>query len=143
MVDIWRNRIEMFDAVRSGRLKSSVAGGLSRLNNLDAEFRFRFVEYGIHVENGVGNGYQKGNNGRLTFLDQGKRNGVNLRNLYGYNKRRRAGSAHNAYISSGEPRKRRPWFSPSWWYSRKVLANHMVKTIGDEFSGMFDNISEG
>ena len=144
MIDIWRNRINMYHAVRTGQLRSSVGGGLQHIQNINAEFRFHFVNYGMHVENGVGNGYAKGNNGDLIFLDEGIKDGtgINKRELYGYNKGRRAGSAKNAYSTMGMARERRPWFTPSWWYSRKVIGRQMVDLIGESYVGMFDNLDK-
>ena len=127
MVTIWKNRIKMFGAVDTGRLLNSVSGGLQSIGGLQASFRFHFVNYGIHVENGVGNGYKRGNNGDLLFLDEGKKDGtgINKRKMLGYNY---------------EPRVRRPWFTPSWWYSRRVIAEDMVDLIGDAYIGLFANI---
>ena len=107
MVDIWKKRLDMYKAVDTGNLKNSVMGGLESIGGLQASFRFHFVNYGIHVENGVGNGYRHDNGGDLGWTPT---------------------------------RVERPWFSPSWWYSRKVIAEKMVEIIGDTYFGMFSNI---
>ena len=55
-----------------------------------------------------------------------------------------------AYISStpvyrhdhhkGKARSRRPWFNVSWFISVQVLKEKLGELIGEEFSGLFDNL---
>lgn len=120
MVRIWTDRIETMDIHRTGTLQNSVnAQGF----NVDAEgfsmqAAYRFVEYGIYVDAGTGNGYSKGNGGDLKILDPVER----------------------AKRGLGEPRKKRPWFSVSWEISKKVLNRRLTQGIGREFAGLFDNL---
>ena len=108
------------DIHRTGTLQNSVnAQGF----NVDAEgfsmqAAYRFVEYGIYVDAGTGNGYSRGNGGDLKFLDPVER----------------------AKRGLGEPRKKRPWFSVSWEISKKVLNRRLTHDVGREFAGLFDNL---
>lgn len=121
MVKIWTDRIQTMDIHRTGTLQHSVhAQGLS----VDAEgfsmhAAYRFVEYGIYVDAGTGNGYSRGNGGDLKILDPVVR----------------------AQRGLGEPRKRRPWFSVSWEISKKVLNRQLTNEVGKAFAGVFDNLS--
>ena len=122
MVKIWTDRIQTMDIHRTGTLQSSVhAQGLS----VDAEgfsmhAAYRFVEYGIYVDAGTGNGYSRGNGGDLKILDPVVR----------------------AQRGLGEPRKKRPWFSVSWEISKKVLSRRLTYDIGNEFTGIFDSLKD-
>lgn len=73
---------------------------------------------GIYVDLGVGNGYRRGNGGNLPFLDPVYR--------------------HEHH--KGMPRARRPWFNVSWFISTQVLKEKLGELIGEEFSGLFDNL---
>lgn len=41
----------------------------------------------------------------------------------------------------GKPRSRRPWFNVSWFISTQVLKEKLGELIGEEFSGLFDNLT--
>ena len=122
MVKIWTDRIQTMDIHRTGTLQSSVhAQGLS----VDAEgfsmhAAYRFVEYGIYVDAGTGNGYSRGNGGDIKILDPVVR-------------------AQRGLV---EPRNTRPWFSVSWEISKKVLSRRLTYDIGNEFSGIFDSLKD-
>lgn len=40
-----------------------------------------------------------------------------------------------------KPRSRRPWFNVSWFISVQVLKEKLGELIGEEFSGLFDNLT--
>lgn len=40
-----------------------------------------------------------------------------------------------------KPRSRRPWFNVSWIISTQVLKEKLGELIGEEFSGLFDNLT--
>jgi len=118
MVTIWRDRIALLDFLPShtGKLLSSVQKKNIKISESDFEFVFQFVEYGIYVDNGTGNGYRKGNPGDLEILDKSYR--------YEHGMKRQ--------------RNRRPWFSISWDISTCVIKDAMAYLLGEKFSGLFD-----
>ena len=68
MVEIWRDKIDLLDAIDTGRLRASVAKERFRVDDSGGEIGFRFIYYGVYVDAGVGNGYKRGNGGDLQFL---------------------------------------------------------------------------
>ena len=142
MRKIWADRVARMRAWDTGELHSSVTRYNTHplFRDSSIEFAFRFIQYGIYVDAGVGNGYYKGNDGKLEFLDEGKESGINKRELLGYNKRRKAG--HNGKLTSGKPRQKKKWFSPSWYISQRVLADKMLTFMGDHFEALFDNLAD-
>ena len=118
MVTIWRDRITLLDFLPShtGKLLSSVQKKNIKIGESDFEFVFQFVEYGIYVDNGTGNGYKRGNPGDLEILDKSYR--------YEHGMKRQ--------------RNRRPWFSISWDISTRVIKDAMAYMLGEKFSGLFD-----
>ena len=81
---------------------------------------FRYLEYGIYVDLGVGNGYRRDNGGDLPFLD----------------------TAYRLEHHFGKPRQRRPWFNKSWYISVMVHKDKLAEVIGEEFAGLFDNLEQ-
>lgn len=122
MVKIWTDRIQTMDIHRTGTLQHSVhAQGLSvDPEGFSMHAAYRFVEYGIYVDAGTGNGYSRGNGGDLKILDPVVR----------------------AQRGLGEPRKKRLWFSVSWEISKKVLSRRLTYDIGNEFTGIFDSLKD-
>lgn len=118
MVRIWKDRIQLHGAIDTGALLQSVSGGGMSQSGLSLTAAFRFLSYGIYVDAGTGNGYERGNSGDLHFLDKAYRREHNM----------------------GKPCQRRPWFSRSWYISRRVMADRMHDIIGDAFVGLFDNL---
>lgn len=120
MVQIWSDRMDMLGVYRTGTLRSSLSEGTLHMEEDRAQMMFKYLQYGIYVDLGVGNGYYHGNGGDLPFLDT----------TYRYEHK------------LGEPRKRKPWFSNSWYLSVQVLKEKMAHLIGEDFAGMFDNLNE-
>lgn len=120
MVRIWKDRIGMLRAVNTRRLFDSVTVALPKIEGLSATFEFRFVMYGIYVDHGTGKGYKRGNGGHLDFLSRG------YRSLHGL----------------GRTRKTRPWFTPSMAISQRVIAQKYMESLGDAFSGVFDDLTD-
>lgn len=118
MVRIWADRIREFKAVDTGTLLASVSADAPTVDGFSAEASFRFLEYGMYVDAGTGNGYRRGNGGNLEFL----------------------GKAYRKAHKIGKARVRRPWFSRSWAISRRVLANKLADIMGDRFVAAFDNL---
>lgn len=120
MVQIWADRMDMLGVYDTGALRSSLTEGTLSMDDSSAQMMFKYLQYGIYVDLGVGNGYRHGNGGDLFFLDE----------IYRYEHK------------LGEPRKRKPWFNNSWYLSVQVLKEKMAHLIGEDFAGMFDNLNE-
>ena len=118
MVEIWQDRILLLGIRDTGALYRSVQASITQWHGIEGTLGFRFLEYGIYVDAGTGNGYRRGNGGDLEFL------GRDYRKKHGL----------------GKTRERRRWFSVSWAISTRVLANEMERQIGDEFVALFDNL---
>lgn len=74
MVDIWREKMMSFapPVYDTGALSRSIQGVVHPGPVTTIEHRF--LEYGIYVARGVGNGYYRGNPGDLKFLKDWKTN---------------------------------------------------------------------
>ena len=74
MIKMWRERMMQFapPVYRTGALASSVQGIVHPGPVTTIEHHF--LEYGIYVARGVGNGYSRGNGGDLKFLKDWKTN---------------------------------------------------------------------
>ena len=118
MVEIWQDRILLLGIRDTGALYRSVQASITQWQGIEGTLGFHFLEYGIYVDAGTGNGYRRGNGGDLEFL------GRDYRQKHGL----------------GKTRERRRWFSVSWAISTRVLANEMERQIGDEFVALFDNL---
>lgn len=139
MVQIWKDRMALAGALRTGALHRSVTGDAPAVHDFSATFRFRYLHYGVYVEGGVGPEFSRSRraaDGTLPLLDE------SYRVEHGLDRPRRRGPAWGGGKTSGRPRKARPWFGMSWSISRRVLAERTQQLVGDEFSGLFDNISE-
>ena len=121
MVEIWTDRLLMLGAVDTGRLYRSVQRGTTSLSQEESQLTFHFLEYGIYVDAGTGHGYKRGNGGDLHFLAKDYRKKHKL----------------------GKPREKRPWFTKSWNISLRVMANYMQRKLGEEYTGLFDNLVDG
>ena len=119
MTRIWTDRIGLMGAIRTGTLRGSVTGAGLSVTGFDMQATFRFVQYGLYVDAGTGNGYRRGNGGRLEILDR------EYRQRHGLKRQRKA----------------RPWFSRSWRISREVLKDRLAGLMGEAFTGLFDEIS--
>lgn len=118
MTKIWRDRIDLMGAIRTGALRRSVSGGGLVVAGYDIRATFHFLQYGIYVDAGTGNGYRHGNGGNLAILDR------EYRRAHGMKKQRT----------------RRPWFSRSWHISREVLKDKLAQLIGEDFVGAVSSI---
>ena len=118
MVEIWQDRLDLMAVHDTGALRRSVQPNNVHIDGLSLEVSFSFLQYGIYVERGTGNGYKRGNDGKLQFLEKKYRKEHGL----------------------GKVRERRPWFSKSWFISSEVMKEHLTKVLGDRFVGGFDNL---
>ena len=118
MVEIWRDRIDAMNILDTGALRGSVAGKGFAMDEAGGQMAFKFLQYGIYVDAGTGKGYKRGNGGDLEFLGKD------------YRKQHKLGKA----------RKKRPWFSTSWYVSTKVIRDVYARLVGDQFVGIMDNL---
>lgn len=107
MVEIWRDRIALLEAVDTGRLFDSVGLAVKDIQAESFYLSFKFAEYGIFVDSGTGRGYTRGNGGDLKILNKDYRKQKGL----------------------GQSRKARPWLSTSWAISQRVL----TQQIGEQY----------
>ena len=118
MVEIWRDRIDAMNILDTGALRGSVAGKGFAIDEMGGQMAFQFLQYGIFVDLGTGKGYKRGNGGELEFLGKDYRKQHNL----------------------GKARKKRPWFSTSWYVSTKVIRDVYARFVGDQFVGIMYNL---
>ena len=118
MVTIWRDRIDAMNILDTGALRGSVAGNGFAIDEMGGQMAFKFLQYGIYVDLGTGKGYKRGNGGDLEFLGKDYRKQHNL----------------------GKARKKRPWFSTSWYVSTKVIRDVYARLVGEKFVGIMDNL---
>lgn len=118
MIQIWQDRLDLMQVHQTGQLRKSVRATAMSVTQTEATLAFQFIQYGIYVDRGVGNGYRPGNGGDLKFL----------------------GKAYRKQHNLGKPREKKPWFSRPWYISVEVLKKHMAAILGDQFSAAFDNL---
>lgn len=120
MVEIWRDRLDLLGVHDTGALRRSIQKGQFSVDDARADMAFQFLEYGIYVDLGVGNGYRHDNGGDLEFL----------------------GAAYRQEHHLGKPRERKPWFNKSWYISVEILKSHLATILGDQFAGAFDTLTD-
>ena len=110
MIKMWRERMMQFapPVYRTGALASSVQGIVHPRPVTTIEHHF--LEYGIYVARGVGNGYRRGNGGDLKFLKDWKTN------------------PHH--------RQPRDWFSKKYLYSIHRLNEFEASFYGTTYNGL-------
>lgn len=110
MVDIWREKMMSFapPVYDTGALSRSIQGVVHPGPVTTIEHRF--LEYGIYVARGVGNGYYRGNPGDLKFLKDWKTN------------------PHH--------RQPRDWFAKKYMYSLHRLNEFEAAYYGTTYNGV-------
>lgn len=110
MVKMWRERMMQFapPVYDTGALSRSVQGVIHPGPVTSIEHRF--LEYGIYVARGVGNGYRHNNGGDLAFLKDWK--------------------------SSPHHRQKRDWFSKKYMYSLHRLNEFEAAYYGTTYNGL-------
>ena len=129
MLDIWEEKLLLLGVHSTGTLRNSVQGQVS-----GDHIVFRFAEYGIYVDTGVGYGY-KGHGGDIEFL------GEAYRIEHGLNIPKRVGPAWGGQMTSGKPRKAKPWFNQKYFASVMNLKEDLARIIGQEFVGIVQSVS--
>lgn len=118
MVKIWKDRIDLLGVIRTGALRASIGHTALGINHYDIHAEFQYLQYGLYVDRGVGNGYRPGE-GLAEYIDKDYRR------------------SHKHYKTH---RDRRPWFTISWYVSREVLKNKLSDIMGEEFIGAVSQI---
>lgn len=110
MVKMWRERMMQFapPVYDTGALSRSVQGVIHPGPVTSIEHRF--LEYGIYVARGVGNGYSHNNGGDLAFLKDRK--------------------------SNPHHRQKRDWFSKKYMYSLHRLNEFEAAYYGTTYNGL-------
>lgn len=110
MVKMWRERMIQFapPVYDTGALSRSVQGVIHPGPVTSIEHRF--LEYGIYVARGVGNGYRHNNGGDLAFLKDWK--------------------------SNPRHRQKRDWFSKKYMYSLHRLNEFEAAYYGTTYNGL-------
>lgn len=110
MVKMWQEKMLQFapPVYDTGALSRSVQGVVHPGQVTTIEHRF--LEYGIYVARGVGNGYSRGNGGDLKFLKDWKTN------------------PHH--------RQKRDWFSKKYMYSLHRLNEFEAAYYGQTYQGL-------
>lgn len=110
MVKMWRERMMQFapPVYDTGALSRSVQGVIHPGPVTSIEHRF--LEYGIYVARGVGNGYSHNNGGDLAFLKDWK--------------------------SNPHHRQKRDWFSKKYMYSLYRLNEFEAAYYGTTYNGL-------
>lgn len=110
MVKMWREKMLQFapPVYDTGALSRSVQG-MVHLGPVTT-IEHHFLEYGIYVARGVGNGYRHGNGGDLSFLKDWKTN------------------PHH--------RQKRDWFAKKYMYSLHRLNEFEQAFYGTTYNGM-------
>lgn len=110
MVKMWQEKMLQFapPVYDTGALSQSVQGVVHP--GAVTTIEHRFLEYGIYVARGVGNGYSRGNGGDLKFLKDWKTN------------------PHH--------RQKRDWFSKKYMYSLHRLNEFEAAYYGQTYQGL-------
>ncbi len=124
---IWREKTERMKIIRSGALHQSFTDTIKHASD-GTTISMKFLQYGIYQALGVGNGYIRGNYGNLEFLDRGYREEHHL------DRPRRAGKKTAPYMTSGQPRKARDWYSKKLYMSTMAMVEDLARIYGDNAS---------
>lgn len=123
---IWREKIERMGIVRSGALHESFSGKVLPSSSRQlTTITLKFMLYGIYQALGVGRGYARGNPGDLPFLDK------DYRKEHGLDKPRKVGPAWGGYMTSGNPRERRDWYSKKLYMSTRAMVEDLTRILGE------------
>lgn len=124
MVQIWEEKLLMLGVWGTGALVHSLTG------NVNGDLlTFKFMQYGVYVDTGVGYGYA-GHGGNIEFLDDAYRFEHNL------DVPRKVGPAWGGGYTSGKPRQKRPWFNKKFFASTMKMKADLANIVGDAFNGI-------
>ncbi len=125
---IWREKVERMGIVRSGALHQSFASAVQHASSGSgiATITMKFLQYGIYQALGTGYGYKHDNGGDLQFLDR------EYRRVHGLDKPRKVGPAWGGYMTSGNPRQPRDWYSKKLYMSTMAMVEDLARILGEE-----------
>ncbi len=117
MIRFWQEKMMQFSSpvYDTGELFASLATTLT--TGANATIEHRFLEYGLYVAAGTGNGYRRGNSGK------DDENGLQFMRGKKWNK----GKGH---------RKARDWFSRKYLYSIHRLNDFEARYYGEAYQGL-------
>lgn len=150
MIEIWRDRLDVMGIRDTGALRSSVQKGMFNIEDSGGQMTFLYLTYDIYVDLGVGNGYRRGNGEADLSSLAGSQPAARSAAKAGTGYKKAAKNGGGLYFldpvyrhehHKGKPRSRRPWFNVSWFISTQVLMEKLGELIGEEFSGLFDNLT--
>lgn len=127
---IWQEKIERMNVIRSMALHQSFKDTIKQTER-GATITIKFLQYGIYQALGVGNGYRHDNGGDLHFLDK------DYRVKHRLDKPRKVGPAWGGYMTSGEPRERRDWYSLKLYMSKLAMVEDLANIYGAEAAAVF------
>lgn len=128
MVQIWEEKLLMLGVYDTGALVGSLTSAVQ-----GSLMTFKFLQYGVYVDSGVGYRY-KGHNGDIEFLDEAYRFEHNL------DEPRKVGPAWGGGYTSGKPRQARPWFNKKFFASTMKLKADLQRIVGDSFAGIVSTL---
>ena len=67
MAEIWQDKLRQLDVYDTGALFASVKTGFVSDQRGTVQIVHKFLEYGLYVDAGTGNGFKRGNGGDLGF----------------------------------------------------------------------------
>ena len=122
---IWQEKIERLKIVRSGALHQSFTSQITNAGE-GKDISMKFLRYGIYQALGVGYGYTHDNGGDLEFLD------VEYRKQHRLDEPRKVSPAWGGYVTSGQPRKRRDWYSKKLFMSVMAMKEDLARITGEQ-----------
>ena len=151
MVDIWKEKIAKLNISDAGVLQASFEEVVSTGQVTTIEHKF--LQYGLFVAAGVGNGFAHGNGGNLLFMGDSYREGK-----HAYSSRqvgaglseqhmkspkfehitvkRGPNAGKEAALTSGEKRMPRDWFFKKYYYSIRRLNLTESEFYGKAYQGL-------
>lgn len=133
MIDIWKEKILKLNIADTMQLYRDITGRLSGTDQMTIVHEF--MQYGIYVAAGVGNGYSHGNKGDLEVLDPALRKAARL------DKPRTRGPRWSTkHMTTGKPRERRDWFAYKYLQSIYKLGEVSRDFYGEMYMGTMSNV---
>ena len=151
MVDIWREKMVQMNVTDTGSLQGSLEELVTTGQVTTIEHKF--LQYGLYVAAGVGNGFAHGNPGDLLFMGdkyrEGKRAygarqvgaGLSERHMLSPKFERKTvtrgqNAGKEAALTSGAKRTPRDWFFKKYYYSIRRLNLTEAEFYGRAYQGL-------
>ena len=154
MVDIWKEKMSQLAIGDTGKLEQSLTYAVDsgRVTTIE----HKFMEYGLHVAQGVGPAHvwkywggnipkggsktpreRMGNGGQLEFLDKA------YRKEHGLDEPKKVGPAWGGRVAGGTPKGRRDWFFKKYYYSIRRLNLTESEFYGKAYQGLMSDFLDG